>query len=161
MKNTVLFLTLALALFLSSKLNAQELISGPAISVDKTTHDYGALNYGANGECEFTIKNSGTEPLLITDARPSCGCTVPVFPKEPIAPGKSATIKVSYDTKREGDFQKSITIMSNASNEPTKVVYIKGSVAPNPEGVVPGVVPSSAIQNSEKGNSGSAVIAPR
>jgi hypothetical protein len=115
--------------------NAQgevNLQGGPVITVDKETHDYGKVDYAGDGQCTFTITNTGTADLLITEARGSCGCTVPTYSKEPIAPGKSTTITVNYDTKREGDFAKTVTIMTNATNEPVKVVKIKGTVAPNP-----------------------------
>lgn len=135
---------------------AQEVVQGPAISVDKETHDYGNIQFEANGECEFTITNTGTEPLIITGARGSCGCTVPTYPQEPIAPGQTAVIKVTYDTKRQGNFNKSVTISSNAVNEPTKTVYIKGNVAPKPEGAAP-VAPATG---PAVGTSPSAPAAP-
>lgn len=103
-------------------------IGGAEISFEKETHDYGKIKQHANGECEFTFKNTGTDPLLISNARGSCGCTVPTWPREPIAPGKSATIKVKYDTKRIGAINKSVTIQSNAVNSPTKIIRIKGEV---------------------------------
>jgi hypothetical protein len=137
MKNKILLTALFSLSFFGLNLIAQEVVQGPAITVDKETHDYGVIQFDSNGECEFTITNSGTEPLLITGARGSCGCTVPTYPQEPIAPGKSAVIKVTYDTKRPGSFQKSVTISSNAANEPTKTVYIKGNVEPKPEGAAP------------------------
>jgi hypothetical protein len=137
MKKGMLFMTMMVSSFFGYQAMAQEVVQGPAISVDKETHDYGNIAYEANGECFFTIKNTGTEPLIITGARGSCGCTVPTYPQEPIAPGETATIKVTYDTKRPGAFNKSVTITSNAVNEPTKTVFIKGNVAPKPEGSAP------------------------
>jgi hypothetical protein len=134
MKKAILFTTILVSTIFGHQINAQEVFDGPAISVDKETHDYGFMAFEANGACEFTITNTGTEPLLITGARGSCGCTVPTYPQEPIAPGKSAVIKVTYNTSLIGDFNKSVTITSNAVNEPTKVVFIKGNVAPRPEG---------------------------
>jgi hypothetical protein len=137
MKKEMLFMTMMVSSLFGYQAIAQEVVSGPAISIDKETHDYGNIAFEANGECEFTITNTGTEPLIITGARGSCGCTVPTYPQEPIAPGKTAVIKVTYDTKRPGNFNKSVTITSNAVNEPTKTVYIKGNVAPKPEGSAP------------------------
>ncbi len=134
MKKGLLLMTMVMSSFIGFQALAQEVFSGPAISIDKETHDYGTLAYGSDSECIFTVTNIGTEPLIITKAQPSCGCTQPVFSNEPIAPGESATIKVSYDTNRVGDFKKSITIMSNAANEGTKIIYITGSVSPKPEG---------------------------
>jgi hypothetical protein len=103
------------------------------ISFDKDVHDYGNIKQNANGTCEFKFKNTGKEPLIISMARGSCGCTVPDWPKEPIKPGESAVIKVNYDTKRVGPINKTVTISSNAKNEPNKILTIKGNVEAIPE----------------------------
>lgn len=99
----------------------------PVITFEKTVHNYGTIKKGANGQCEFTFKNTGKEPLVLTNAKASCGCTVPSWPKEPIKKGQSATIKVKYNTNRIGNFSKSITVTSNATNS-TVVLRIKGKV---------------------------------
>lgn len=97
------------------------------ITFTKDLHDFGTINKGDNGTTEFTFKNTGKEPLIIANAQGSCGCTVPVWPKEPIAPGATSTIKVTYDTKRVGAFTKTVTITSNAQTA-SKVITIKGVV---------------------------------
>jgi hypothetical protein len=112
---------------------AQEVVSGAKIDFSKEVHDYGDIKYGADGTCSFEFKNTGTAPLIISNAKGSCGCTVPEWPKEPINPGQKAEIKVKYDTKRPGAINKSVTITSNAVNEPGKVIRIKGTVGPKPE----------------------------
>ena len=101
---------------------------GPSISLDKDVHDYGTITQGADGGCQFTVTNDGTEPLIISRCKGSCGCTVPKCDKDPIMPGATSVINVRYDTKRIGPINKSVTITSNASNEPTKVIRIKGKV---------------------------------
>jgi hypothetical protein len=107
-------------------------IGGAEISFDKETHDYGKIEQHANGECVFTFTNNGTEPLTISNAKGSCGCTVPQWPREAVAPGQTGEIKVKYDTKRIGIINKSVTIQSNAVNSPTKIIRIKGEIkAPN------------------------------
>ena len=111
--------------------------NGAKIEFNKEVHDYGTIKNGADGTCIFEIKNTGTEALIISNAKGSCGCTVPSWPKEPIAPGATSQLKVKYDTKRPGSINKSVTIFSNAINEPTKVVRIKGSVLPKPASGVP------------------------
>lgn len=98
------------------------------IKFKKDTHDYGTVKYDGNGESAFEFKNTGKAPLIISNAHGSCGCTVPEWPKEPIKPGKSAVIKVKYDTKRPGPINKTITVTSNAKTEPTKVLKIIGTV---------------------------------
>ena len=115
--------------FLSISLFGQ-IEKGAKIEFNKETHDYGTIPFSGDPFCTFEFKNTGNEALLITEARGSCGCTVPEWPKEPIAPGATGSIKVTYDTKRVGNFQKSVTITSNAINEPTKVINIKGEVLP-------------------------------
>lgn len=117
---------------------AQEVTQdGAAIEFEKDVHDYGTIKNGADGTCTFDFKNTGNQPLIISNAKGSCGCTVPSWPKEPINPGQTATITVKYDTKRTGAINKSVTITSNAVNEPTKVLRIKGNVLPKPEGAAP------------------------
>lgn len=116
---------------------AQVATDGAKIDFEKEVHDYGTIKYDANGQCSFNFKNTGNAPLIISDAKGSCGCTVPSYPKEPIQPGQTATITVKYDTKRPGAINKSVTITSNAVNEPTKVIRIKGNVLPKPEGGAP------------------------
>lgn len=110
---------------------------GAKIEFEKEVHDYGTIKNGADGSCSFDFKNTGNQPLIISNAKGSCGCTVPSWPKEPINPGQTATITVKYDTKRTGAINKSVTITSNAVNEPTKVLRIKGNVLPKPTGSAP------------------------
>lgn len=110
---------------------------GAKIKFDKEVHDYGTIKNGADGTCTFDFTNTGNQPLIISNAKGSCGCTVPSWPKEPVTPGQTATITVKYDTKRTGAINKSVTITSNAVNEPTKVIRIKGNVLPKPTGSAP------------------------
>jgi hypothetical protein len=117
--------------------NAQ-IESGAKIDFSKETHDYGTVKFGADGSCTFEFKNTGNAPLIISNAKGSCGCTVPSWPKEPIAPGAKGSIKVQYDTKRPGPINKSVTITSNAVNGADgTIIRIKGNVLPAPEGSAP------------------------
>lgn len=101
--------------------------NAPVISFDKTTHDYGTVTKGGDGTCEFKFKNTGVEPLILSNVSSSCGCTVPEWPREPILKGKSASIKVKYDTNRIGPINKTVTVMSNAK-EASVQLRIIGSV---------------------------------
>jgi peptidyl-prolyl cis-trans isomerase A (cyclophilin A) len=118
----------SLLFVLTSLVGFSQLEKGAKIQFNKETHDYGTIKFNADPYCTFEFKNTGNEALLITEARGSCGCTVPEWPKEPIAPGATGSIKVTYDTKRVGSFQKSVTITSNAKDSPVKVINIKGEV---------------------------------
>jgi len=91
------------------------------------TVDYGEISKGSDGVRTFEFTNTGDEPLIITDVKSSCGCTVPSKPKGPIAPGESDVIKVKYDTKRVGPIRKTVTVYSNASRT-TIALKIKGKI---------------------------------
>ncbi|MCB9223224.1 MAG: DUF1573 domain-containing protein [Crocinitomicaceae bacterium] len=139
MRKAIFTLSLLVAGMVGFNASAQEVegtttqpLSKAVITVDKEVHDYGTIEQGANGECEFTVTNTGTEPLILSRCKGSCGCTVPTCPQEPIAPGASAKIKVKYDTNRVGPINKSVTITSNAGNEPNKVIRIKGNIKAKP-----------------------------
>jgi hypothetical protein len=106
--------------------------NAPEITFENELHDYGTIKQGADGNCEFKFKNTGKEPLVISNARGSCGCTVPTWPKEPILKGQTGSIKVHYDTKRVGAFTKTVTLNSNAKTD-TKVLTIKGVVEASEE----------------------------
>jgi hypothetical protein len=134
-----LALTFGSILFTVIVASAQEKVTTPAVSTslaeisfDQETHDFGTIDYAGNGTYEFKFKNTGKEPLIISDAKGSCGCTVPTYPKNvPIKPGESQVIKVTYDTKRAGNFNKTVTVTSNAKTA-TKTLTIKGKVDPAP-----------------------------
>ena len=102
--------------------------NGPEIEFEKLVHDYGEVPYNGNGECEFRFTNTGNEPLILQKPRSSCGCTVPTWPKEPILPGESDVIKVTYRTTKVGQINKSITVTSNALKNGTVILRITGKV---------------------------------
>lgn len=97
-------------------------------------HDFGNIPEGPNAEYTFEFTNVGKEPLIIQNASASCGCTTPEWPKQPILPGKSGKIKVSYATQgRPNQFTKDVYILSNAVPSPGEeryVLKIKGNVTP-------------------------------
>ncbi|NDV44580.1 DUF1573 domain-containing protein [Flagellimonas sediminis] len=122
MKKTVLVLFLGL---ISLGIYAQEATA--KIEFKSETIDYGEIDKGSDGVRVFEFTNTGTAPLVISDVRSSCGCTIPKKPEEPIMPGKTGKIEVKYDTNRVGPIRKAITVTSNADT-PTKVLKIKGEV---------------------------------
>jgi len=138
MKKVLFSLLVAFAATMgANNVTAQEVTNGAQIEFEKEVHDYGTIENGANGECTFEFTNTGNAPLIISNAKGSCGCTVPSWPKEPLAPGATAVITVKYDTKRPGAINKSVTITSNAVDTPTKVIRIKGNVKPKPQSGAP------------------------
>jgi hypothetical protein len=110
-----------------SKADSQK-IDGAGMLFENETIDYGTLPHNADGKREFVFVNNGNKPLIITNATGSCGCTVPSFPKEPIAPGAKAVIGVKYATDRVGAFTKTVTITSNAKGSESKTLTIKGTI---------------------------------
>lgn len=98
---------------------------------DKTEHDFGQFNEGDGPVTTiFTFTNSGTAPIVLNNVQASCGCTTPQWPREPIEPGKTGEIAVTFNPSgRPGRFQKSITIQSNAATNPYRL-YIRGYVLP-------------------------------
>ena len=101
--------------------------SNAKIVFTSETIDYGTLENGANGEREFKFKNTGTDALIISTCRGSCGCTVPTCPTEPIMQGQSGVIKVKYDTSRTGQFTKQVTVESNDPSG-AKILKIQGNI---------------------------------
>jgi len=104
--------------------------TGPAtaISFSKMEHNFGTIKQDTDNPYEFEFTNTGKNPLVITDAKGSCGCTVPEFPKEPIAPGGKGKIKVVYSPgKQEGEQTKNVTVTANTEPQQT-VLTIKANV---------------------------------
>lgn len=105
---------------------------GAKIVFAEREHNYGTIQKGGDGNCVFTFTNTGDEPLILSSVRASCGCTTPKWTQKPVMPGKAGEIGVRYNTNNTGGFTKTITITSNAVNEPRVVVKIKGNVV-NPQ----------------------------
>jgi|TARA_B110000240_G_scaffold31493_1_gene33764 hypothetical protein len=89
--------------------------------------DYGEIAKGSDGLRIFEFTNTGNAPLIVSNVKSSCGCTVPSKPDGPVAPGESSTIEVKYDTKRIGPIRKTVTVYSNA-DQPIVSLKIKGKV---------------------------------
>lgn len=106
--------------------------TGPTtlITFKETTFDYGKVKDGDLVKHEYKFTNTGKEPLIISDAKGSCGCTVPTWPKDPIAPGASATIHVEFNSKGKlGPQSKKVTLTAN-TNPAQTYLTIKGEVTP-------------------------------
>jgi hypothetical protein len=98
-----------------------------SIIFNKLEHDYGTIERGSDGNCEFIFTNKGQSPLILNNVRASCGCTIPQWPREPIPPGEQGVIKVQYNTRIPGAFNKSVIVNSNAANNSVRLT-IKGKV---------------------------------
>jgi hypothetical protein len=151
MRKVVLSLSMvALLAFTSCKENASEKIKTdnvaqaavrdeaakavPVMSFDKAEHDFGTIEQGAAQETAFTFTNTGNAPLIITDAKSSCGCTVPNPPKEAIAPGESSELLVKFNGAGQNQITKTITVTANTAKG-SEILRIKAFV--NPKGAAP------------------------
>ncbi len=132
MKNLFVLFALAASMLVQAQ-KAVQLTSGPVLTLDKGVHDFGTIEFKSDGTCNFAVTNTGNEPLIISDCKKSCGCTTPKCPNNPIMPGETSIITLKYDTSRVGPFDKSVTVSSNATNEPVKIIRIKGNVKPDPQ----------------------------
>ena len=122
------FLLTLFALALVFQANAQA--TGAVITFKEKSIDFGDLTQGDKVSHTFQFTNTGTAPLIISNVAATCGCTVPSWPKEPIAPGKTAEIQVSFNsTGKMGKQNSVVRIYSNAS-EPIEKVSLISNVIP-------------------------------
>ena len=119
------FITILFLGFFGLALSAQEKTA--KIEFKTLEIDYGTIEKGADGVRTFEFTNTGDAPLIISNVKSSCGCTVPEWPKTAIMPGDNGQIKVKYDTNRVNPIRKTITVTSNAET-PTIALKIKGEV---------------------------------
>ena len=102
--------------------------NGAKIRFEQMEHQYGTIQKGGNGDCQFTFWNDGNEPLILQNVKASCGCTTPKYTQKPVMPGESGVIDVHYNTNNVGGFSKTVTVTSNAVDNPRVVLRIKGNV---------------------------------
>jgi uncharacterized protein YxeA len=108
--------------------NIESAIGVPEFSFVEEEHDFGLLVDGEKVSYSFVFTNTGDAPLIISNAKGSCGCTVPNWPKDPIAPGKTGTIDVSFNSSgRKGIQNKAVTLTAN-TNPNRKVIKIKAEI---------------------------------
>lgn len=122
MKNLITILFVGM---ISLGVMAQEKIAKIEFKTDVI--DYGTIEKGADGVRVFEFTNTGNAPLIISNVKSTCGCTVPKKPEGPIMPGETGEIQVKYDTNRVNPIRKTITVLSNSST-PTVALKIKGLV---------------------------------
>ncbi|RYU97743.1 DUF1573 domain-containing protein [Emticicia agri] len=135
-----LFSTIAVVFAFVAAVQAQG-----SLKFNKEVHDFGKVAEGPLATYSFEVTNTGTAPVVISNAAASCGCTTPEWSKDPIMPGAKSTIKVGYNTSgRPGAFTKTITVTSNAENA-TVILTIKGEVT------APSAAPSNAPASAPNG----------
>ncbi len=150
MKKGILILASALAFgFVACKKNASEKVSDekvaeaaardekagefPVMKFEEVEHDFGQINEGDIVRHTFKFTNTGKTPLVITNAKGSCGCTVPSYPKEPIEPGATSEMIVKFNSNGKPNQQtKTVTITANTETG-TERLKIKASVTPKPK----------------------------
>jgi hypothetical protein len=132
----IFLLAVFTAAFSATKINAQVTPnpdpSAPVIKFKVDTMNFGSVPQGTVVERDFTFKNTGKSPLVITETKVTCGCTTPDYPKDPIAPGKTGTIHVRFNSAgKMGAQDKTITIVSNNGNGEV-VLHLKGTITSPP-----------------------------
>lgn len=139
MKRTILLTAFVIGMATLSS-NAQEVKAAPAtdnknqaeFKFENLEYNYGTIKQGDKVEYTFNFTNTGKEPLIITSAQGSCGCTVPEWPKEPIKKGEAGKIHVTFNSAGKMGLQdKTVTINSNAKTNPV-VLHIKGNIEAAP-----------------------------
>ena len=118
--------TLSYAQTSSNALVAASTSEEKSIEWISTIHNFGEIDYNIPVTATFEFTNTGSEPVAILKVKSSCGCTVADYSKEPVLPGKSATVSATYNAKRNGHFQKSITI--NTTDNKAHRLTLKGVV---------------------------------
>jgi hypothetical protein len=112
---------------LTANSNAEKVLT-PNIEMLETSYNFGEIQQGESVTHDFILKNTGDADLIISAAKGSCGCTVPEWPKTPIAKGEEATIKVTFNSAgKSGKQNKTVTLVTNAIPN-TKVITINGNV---------------------------------
>lgn len=106
---------------------------GPRIEFSQRIFNFDTIKTGKDISCTFLYKNVGNEPLIISDARASCGCTTPSYSSKPLMPGQTGQIKVTYNSAIPGPFLKTVVVISNAINNQRQVLRIKGIAIENPK----------------------------
>ena len=121
------YLTIILLLISVNSFSQKKEKNNSEMTFKKSFHDFNTVWYKSDASYEFIYKNTGKKPLIITKVKSSCGCTVSTWEKEPVKKSKTGIIKVKYDSYRIGQFQKTVTVYSNAKNSPVTLI-ISGEV---------------------------------
>ena|SRR5690606_21567581 len=129
MRKFAILLAVALVT-LSAQAQEKAATNGPVITFEESSKDFGDIKQGEKVEHTFKLENTGNAPLVISNVAATCGCTVPSWPKEPIAPGKTAEIKVSFNSAGKMGKQNSIVRIYSNATEPIEKVSMISNVLP-------------------------------
>ncbi|MEM6846388.1 MAG: DUF1573 domain-containing protein [Bacteroidota bacterium] len=135
MKNTLalLFSFFLIQVAFAQEATTDEKVDGPQITFAEDSKDFGDIVQGDKVSHTFEFENTGTEPLILSNVLTTCGCTATAWPREPIVPGASNKIEVSFNsTGKKGRQNKIVTVVSNAINAQERVKLI-ANVLPNKE----------------------------
>lgn len=124
----VYFFCFLVVISISANAQKNKVNSQPKITFETTSHDYGLIFAGEDGEVDFNFKNEGKSPLIISNIVSSCGCMIVKWSKDPIMPNKEGTIKVAYNTNIIGDIKRSITVSTNDQSQSRIVLILTGKV---------------------------------
>lgn len=131
MRKLVLFMALAFMVFsVQAQEQEKEKADGPVLTFEQSSKDFGDITQGEKVEHVFKLENTGNSPLVISNVAATCGCTVPSWPKEPIAPGKTAEIKVTFNSKGKMGKQNSVVRIYSNATEPIEKVSMISNVLP-------------------------------
>jgi hypothetical protein len=134
----LLFTVLTFSVFALSAQDApvfEEPVNGPKIKFLETQFDFGDIEQGEVVEHVFAFENTGNQPLVLSNVMTTCGCTVPAWPREPIAPGANGELKVKFNSRGKIGIQnKVITIVSNAVNQRERIKIVTNVKMPQTEG---------------------------
>ena len=115
----------------------------PVMEFETTEHDFGTIDQGTNVEHLFKFKNTGDAPLVVVDAKSSCGCTVPTWSRESIPPGGEGEMLVKFNGSGQNQVSKTVTVTANTQNG-KELIKIKAFVTPKASG--------SPLQVNSSGN---------
>ena len=116
----------------TEEVNAEEK-SGPVLTLESNVIDYGTVERNSEPLRKVSFTNTGNEPLIISNCRGSCGCTVPEWPKQPIMPGEAGEIKVKFNSSNKPNMQKKqVTLLTN-TEQGKEILKITAEVTPKPK----------------------------
>lgn len=126
---SLLMMLLVVAAYAQDQETAQ--VTGPQITFEESEYNFGDIKQGEEVEHVFTFKNTGKVPLVLSNVRTTCGCTASEWTKQPVAPGKTGQVKVTFNSAgKMGVQNKAITVISNAINAQVQIKMV-GNVVPN------------------------------